>query len=121
VHATRYGKSVRVDIAARRVSRVERSTFDEPDRWQIEVVPGDWPAPALKRLVNGSTRVEREPSGSASWDVNVEFSVAFELPSAVDEVRVTLRPPGRPRAVIRVPVAEVVAMLDEVATEREAR
>lgn len=107
VRAVRYGQSLRLDVVATRVSRPERAAFDDPDRWQIAVRTDAQP---LRRLVNGSTRVEREPLAVAGpWRVAVAFSAAYSLPEPVAQVQVSLRPPGHPAATITVPVSTPVA------------
>jgi hypothetical protein len=101
VRAARVGQSLHLAIRGTRVSRRQSSAFDDPGRWQVDVRDG---SRRLKRVVNGSVRVAREPVDQSDWRVSVDFSVAFAMPTPATEVKVRLAPPGFPARTLKVSV-----------------
>lgn len=80
VQTTRLGGSVRVDITGVGRRRPERHAMEEPRNWMVRAMAGDQ---ILKRMVNGSVRVARNPIGRGDtgfWDITVVFSMAFAVP-----------------------------------------
>ncbi|MCC6998759.1 MAG: hypothetical protein IT370_29375 [Deltaproteobacteria bacterium] len=99
----REGTLLRVDVAAVGRGHAAGEDFERPGSWNIEArVQGD----PLKLLLRGPVRVERGPAGAHAWDVEVAFSVYFQLPgvpgrplsASLSEAPVALAvtPPGEP-------------------------
>jgi hypothetical protein len=104
VRASRVGQSLHLDITGVLLSRRARSAFEDPTKWWIDVRAE---RQRLRRLVNGSVRIARDPVGRDDWRISVDFSVAFALPTATERVTVGLRPPGQPRVELALDVADL--------------
>lgn len=93
VQAHRVESALRLDVRGTAHEAIEGDTVEDPARWTIQASVAGQP---LKRLVNGSVRVEREPAAPTGdlWDTTVMFTVVFQLPADADHVEVHIAPPG---------------------------
>lgn len=94
----RVGQAYFVKVKARVADQRENSDFERSSSWKIRAVSN---GETLQRLVNGSTRVERDLLSRGRWNITVEFDATFRLPSEDAEVQVWVAPPAgdyqRPR------------------------
>jgi hypothetical protein len=91
----RTGGALEIAIVVVGRGHQEGEPFENPDGWELEV--HDHNGRALRRLMNGPKKVMREPVGredGTQWNVTVKHSIFFELPEAVEKVRVVVRVPG---------------------------
>jgi hypothetical protein len=107
VSGKRVGSAVLLEIVGVGRGVSEGQDFEDPTNWEIQCSHQGRP---LQRVVNGSARVERAPVGPAhgdQWDVTVEYSVGFALPSDLASVDVDITAPGANRfaAPVRLEIA----------------
>lgn len=102
VQARRMGGSLNLAIVGTGRGRLEAESFEEPERWSIEVKQAGL---SLKRTVNGPVSVARNPVGKHAdnrWDVTVRFSVSFLMDTDTLPLEVTIVAPNEPPASVTI-------------------
>lgn len=94
----RVGQAYFIKVKAVVADQQENSVFEKSSEWKVRAVSN---GETLQRLVNGSTRVERDLLAKGRWNITVEFDATFRLAAEDAEVQVWVAPPSgdfqRPR------------------------
>jgi hypothetical protein len=94
VDATRQGGAVHLAVLGRGFGHGPGEAFEHPEQWVIKARAS---GTELKRVVNGSRSIDRQPVGRGAgnqWDVRVRFTVGYAVPDGIDKLELELTPPG---------------------------
>jgi len=94
VDAVRFGGAVHLRVLVRGYGHGPNEAFEHPERWVIVATAR---GVELKRVVNGSRTVDRQPVGRGDgnqWDVRVRFTIGYAVPRGIDKLELALTPPG---------------------------